>query len=112
MAIQFIGAGTLLQATSMVAGETIGAEFADAKSATGTVITCSVVGTSGVLKVYKIMRGTGNVVELTSEICTDGLSTPLVEEFDYPIGHGKVGFLPDTHGDVTSIEIEFRSKGR
>lgn len=110
--IRFVGAGTLLRATSMLTGETKTAEFADTKSAIGTSVTCSVVGSGGTFRVYKIMRGTENHVEISEDTVTAGLGNPFTASFDFVVGHGIASFEPTTFGDVTSIEIEFRSKGR
>lgn len=112
MAIAHVGAGTVLHATSMAAGETESVEFADSRNSTGTAITCLAVGSGGTLKVYKKMKASGNFVEISSESVTAGLTTPTVVSLDFPLGLGKASFTPTTHGDVTLIEIEMRSRGR
>ena len=113
MAIAHVGAGTVLHATSMVTGETDSTEFADSRPATGTVITCLVVGSGGTLRVYKKMRASGEFVEISSEAVTAGTGNPTVVSLDFPLGHGKASFDPGlTYGDVTLIEIEMRSRGR
>ena len=111
MAIAHVGAGTVLHATSMAVEETDGVEFADARSATGTVITCVQVGTTGTLRVYKKMRASGQFVLISSESVAAGLTTPTVVSLDFPLGQGYASFEPGD-ANATLVEIEMRSRGR
>lgn len=113
MAIAHVGAGTVLLLTSVPsAAEVKGDIFADSKAAAGTVVTCFSLGASGTLKVYKIMRGSGQEVEVESQAVTAGLLTPTIVDIDFPLGRGRATFQSDSYGSVTQVEIEMRSKGR
>lgn len=113
MAISHVGAGTVLHATSVAdANEVKSDVFADARASAGVVATCFSVGAGGVLKVYKVMKHSGEEVEIESEAVTAGTANPTVIDIDFPLGVSRASFQSDAFGSVTQVEIEMRSKGR
>jgi len=113
MAIAHVGSGTVLHETSLPDGdEKFSTEFADSRASAGTVVHCLSTGSGGTVKVYTKMKASGTWVEESSDTLTAGSTSPLILDFDYPLGVAKVSFDPTVFGDVTLIEVQVRSKGR
>ena len=116
MAIAHVGAGTVLHATSLPSASAVKSDiFADSKNARGTVVTCWCDGADGTLRIYKIMKHTGEEIEIEipgGNTVTAGAANARFIDIDFPVGRGRCTFASSSFGSVTRVEIEMRSKGR